>query len=71
MTREWDEIAQHIFTRLKEPITNHADAERIVRQLLPNEDYLVTNNVTEALWRLSLKQYFPSRSKEGVVWVSL
>lgn len=69
--REWDEIAEHIFSRITEPITSHADAERIVRQLLPGQDYQVTNGVTEALWRLSLRQYFPSRGKEGVVWVSL
>ena len=70
-THEWDEIAESIFARLKEPITKYADAERIVREIMPEESHQVRDNVAEFLWHLSLKRYFPTRGQEGVVWVSM
>lgn len=68
---EWDEIAENIFSRLTEPITSYGDAERIVKQLMDDQGYQVQANVTESLWRLSLRRYFPIRGQGGVAWVSL
>lgn len=68
---EWDEIAEVIFNNLKEPVTKYSDAERIVKQIMPEESHQLRDNVAESLWHLSLRRYFPTRGQDGVVWVSM